>query len=157
MGCPLYTNSGGKLSLHNILLVEDSPSDVELTKRALSKSNIGSNLDVVEDGSDALDYLFCKGDYSSRDPRSKPDLILLDLNIPKIDGNEVLRRIRQNPITKHIPVVVMTSSNEERDLVAAYNNGANSYVRKPVEFTKFVEVVGLLGHYWLEINELPRD
>jgi two-component system response regulator len=137
--------------------VDDSSSDVELTKRALSKSQIDTNLDVVEDGSDALDYLFCRGAYSSRNPRSKPDLILLDLNIPKIDGNEVLKRIRQNQNTKHIPVVVMTSSNEERDLLAAYNNGANSYVRKPLEFARFVEVVSLLGHYWLEINELPRD
>lgn len=145
------------MSLHNILLVDDSSSDVELTKRALSKSQIDTNLDVVEDGSDALDYLFCRGAYASRDPRSKPDLILLDLNIPKIDGNEVLKRIRQNQNTKHIPVVVMTSSNEERDLLAAYNNGANSYVRKPLEFARFVEVVSLLGHYWLEINELPRD
>ncbi len=145
------------MSLHSILLVEDSPSDVELTKRALSKSQIGSKLEVVEDGSEAIDYLFCLGEYSSRDPHSKPDLILLDLNIPKIDGNEVLRRIRQNEKTKHIPVVVMTSSNEERDLITAYNNGANSYVRKPVEFSKFVEVVSLLGHYWLDINELPKD
>lgn len=141
--------------MRTILLVEDSVSDIELTKRALIKSQLEVIVDVAEDGVEALDYLFCQGSYSGRNPLSLPDLILLDLNIPKIDGNEVLKRIRSDIKTKLIPVVVLTSSNEDSDLSKAYNNGANSYINKPVDFKTFTEVVANLGRYWLEINEPP--
>jgi CheY-like chemotaxis protein len=141
--------------LRTILLVEDSASDVELTRRALSKSRIEVSIDVAEDGVEALDYLFCEGVYSYRNQHPLPDLILLDLNIPKIDGNEVLKRIRANDKTKLIPIVILTSSNEDSDLLKAYNAGANSYIRKPVDFNQFAEVVNHLGRYWLQINEPP--
>ncbi len=143
------------MSVPTILLVEDSPSDVELTRRALKKNRFEVNIDVAEDGVEALDYLFCTGIHANRTPYLLPDLILLDLNIPKIDGNEVIKRIRATAKTKLIPIVVLTSSNEDSDLLKAYNNGANSYIRKPVDFNKFAEVVSLLGRYWLEINEPP--
>lgn len=141
--------------MRKILLVEDSPSDVELTIRALKKSRLDAEICVVEDGAEALDYLFCMGKWNDREGCPNPDLILLDLNIPKIDGNQLLSRIRSHQQTKLIPVVVLTSSNEEFDLTKAYNNGANSYIRKPVNFSEFTEVVAKLGHYWLEINEPP--
>ena len=143
------------MSIRTILLVEDSVSDIELTKRALTKSHIDAHVDVAEDGVEALDYLFCMGSHSARNSFLMPDLILMDLNIPKIDGNEVLKRIRSNKKTKLIPVVVLTSSNEESDLSKAYNNGANSYIRKPVDFNTFTDVVAHLGKYWLGINEAP--
>jgi len=139
-----------------ILLVEDNPGDVELTKRALRKSGIETNMDVAEDGAEALDYLFCKGDYADRNPDSPPNLILLDLNLPKINGLEVLKQIRANTKTRLLPVVVLTSSKEQVDVEAAYNNGANSYIRKPVDFIEFTSTINHLGRYWLDINETPQ-
>lgn len=138
-----------------ILLVEDNPDDEALTIRALRKNNIGNHLIVAHDGEEALNLLFCTGAYASRDPRETPQVILLDLKLPKIDGLEVLRRIRADERTKLLPVVILTSSKEERDLASSYGNGANSYVRKPVDFNQFVEAVRQLGLYWLVLNEAP--
>ncbi|PKN80782.1 MAG: two-component system response regulator [Candidatus Cloacimonetes bacterium HGW-Cloacimonetes-1] len=138
-----------------ILLIEDNPSDIELTRRALSKSRICNDLAVVEDGVDALDYLFCTGNYANRNCEEMPTLILLDLHLPRIDGLEVLKKIRSNSKTSRIPVVVLTSSREDIDVAACYDNGANSYIRKPVDFSQFTEAVNQLGLYWLVINEAP--
>jgi len=143
------------MDTRTILLVEDNPSDVALTKRALEKSRISNRLVVVEDGEEALQYLFCTGEYSDRDPQDMPTVILLDLNLPKINGIEVLRQIRQNEKTKRLPVVILTSSKEDMDVLACYDYGANSYICKPVDFNQFVEAVGQLGLYWLVINESP--
>lgn len=138
-----------------ILLVEDNPDDEALTIRALKKNNIGNALVVVRDGAEALDFLFCQGAYLDRDPQEKPQVILLDLKLPKVDGLEVLRRIRSNENTRTLPVVILTSSREEQDLIQSYSLGANSYVRKPVDFTQFIEAVLNLGLYWLVLNEAP--
>jgi two-component system response regulator len=138
-----------------ILLVEDNPDDEFLTVRALKKNNIGNRLVIVRDGAEALDFLFCTGDYASREPRDLPQLILLDIKLPKLDGLEVLRRVRADPRTSLLPIVVLTSSKEEQDLIESYKNGANSYVRKPVDFNEFIEAVRELGMYWLVINEAP--
>jgi two-component system response regulator len=138
-----------------ILLVEDNPDDAELTLRAFRKSKILNEIVVVSDGVGALDYLFGTGAHAGRDPKSKPEVILLDLNLPKIGGLEVLRRIRADEQTRRIPVVVLTSSNEERDIVSSYNLGANSFVRKPVDFAQFVEAAQQLGLYWLVRNQPP--
>lgn len=138
-----------------ILLVEDNPDDEALTLRALKKNNIGNQLVVVRDGAEALDFLFCTGAYSERQMTDLPQVILLDLNLPKIDGLEVLRRIRENEITQLLPVVILTSSKEEQDIINGYKQGANSYVRKPVDFNQFVEAVRQLGLYWLVLNETP--
>ena len=138
-----------------ILLVEDNPDDEALTLRALWKNNIGNRMVVVRDGAEALDFLFCIGAYADRDPREMPNMILLDLKLPKVDGLEVLRRIRADERTHLLAVVILTSSNEEQDLIEGYKNGANSYVRKPVDFTQFVEAVRQLGLYWLVLNEAP--
>ena len=138
-----------------ILLVEDNPDDEALTLRALQKNNISNKVEVVRDGVEALDFIFKTGQYSNRDPRDFPQLILLDLKLPKIDGLEVLRRIRANQTTRTLPVVILTSSKEEQDLINSYLNGANSYVRKPVDFNQFVEAVRQLGLYWLVLNETP--
>lgn len=138
-----------------ILLVEDNPDDEALTIRALKKNNIGNHLAVVHDGAEALDYLFCTGTYADRDIKDLPQIVLLDLNLPKIDGLEVLRRIRENEITSLLPVVILTSSKEEQDILKGYKLGANSYVRKPVDFNQFVEAVHQLGLYWLVLNEVP--
>lgn len=135
-----------------ILLVEDNPSDEELTLRALKKSNILNRVVVVRDGAEALDYLFARGTHASRPTDELPQVILLDLKLPKIDGLEVLRGIRADERTKLLPVVVLTSSIQEQDVVTSYGLGANSYVRKPVDFTQFVEAVRQLGLYWLVIN-----
>lgn len=137
-----------------ILLVEDNPSDEALTLRALKKNNIGSDVVVVRDGAEALDYLLGRCSDAA-DLRAMPQLILLDLNLPKIDGLEVLRRIRADQRTKLLPVVILTSSGEERDIVQGYGFGANSFVRKPVDFVQFTEAVRQLGLYWLIINEPP--
>jgi two-component system response regulator len=138
-----------------ILLVEDNPDDEELTLRALRKNNIGNRLVVARDGVEALDFLYCTGAYADRDPRELPQVILLDLKLPKIDGLEVLARIRAEPSTRLLPVVILTSSREEQDLIKGYRLGANSYVRKPVDFNRFIEAVRQLGLYWLVLNEIP--
>ena len=138
-----------------ILVVEDNPDDEALTLRALKKNNIGNQVFVVRDGAEALDFLFCTGAYAERDPRDLPEMILLDLKLPKVDGLEVLRRIRADKRTRLLPIVILTSSNEEQDLIEGYKNGANSYIRKPVDFNQFVEAVRQLSLYWLVLNEAP--
>ena len=138
-----------------ILLVEDNPDDEALTLRALNKNRVANNIVVVRDGVEALDYLFASGPYAGRDSFDLPQVVLLDIKLPKVDGLEVLRRIRSDPRTHMLPVVILTSSREEQDLIQAYSNGANSYVRKPVDFNQFVEAIGQLGLYWLVLNEAP--
>jgi two-component system response regulator len=138
-----------------ILLVEDNPDDVDLTLRALKRSNIANNVVVAHDGREALDYLFCQGAYESRDGCDQPTVVFLDLKLPKINGVDVLRRIREHEATRLLPVVVLTSSLEESDLVSSYGLGANSYIRKPVDFDQFLEAVHQLGLYWLLLNEAP--
>jgi len=138
-----------------ILLVEDNRDDEALTLRALKKNNIGNKIIVVRDGAEALDFLFCTGLYVDRDPHDMPQLILLDLKLPKVDGLEVLRRIRADERTRLLPVVILTSSNQERDLTEGYRSGANSYVRKPVDFNQFTDAIRQLGLYWLVLNERP--
>jgi len=138
-----------------ILLVEDNADDEALTLRALKKNNIGNKVYVARDGVEALDFLFCTNTYADRDPHDMPRLILLDIKLPKMDGLEVLRRIRADKRTHLLPVVLLTSSREEQDLIESYKSGANSYIRKPVDYTQFVEYVGLLGLYWLGLNEAP--
>jgi CheY-like chemotaxis protein len=138
-----------------ILLVEDNPDDEKLTVRALKKSNIANEVMIARDGAEALDYLFGTGPHAGRDTNHQPTLILLDLKLPKIDGQEVLRRIRADERTKRLPVVILTSSIEEQDLAKGYDGGANSYIRKPVDFTQFTEVVRQLGMYWLVLNQTP--
>lgn len=136
-----------------ILLVEDNPRDEELTIRALKKNNIANPLVVARDGAEALDYLFARGEHADREPTAMPQVILLDLKLPKIDGLDVLKALRANEFTKLLPVVVLTSSVEEQDLIRSYSLGANSYVRKPVDFAQFLEAVRQLGLYWLLMNE----
>ncbi|MDB4961095.1 MAG: CheY chemotaxis protein or a CheY-like [Myxococcales bacterium] len=136
-----------------ILLVEDNENDEELTLRALKKSNILNRVIVARDGAEALDYLFCRGSYATRPAAELPQIVLLDLKLPKVDGLEVLRAIRSDDRTKLLPVVVLTSSIEEQDVIRSYGLGANSYVRKPVDFVQFVEAVRQLGLYWLVINQ----
>jgi CheY-like chemotaxis protein len=138
-----------------ILLVEDNPSDVELALHALKKNNLANHIEVVRDGAEALDFIFATGAYSERDTNNTPRVILLDLKLPKVDGLEVLQRIKSDPRTKIIPVVVMTSSHEERDIVESYKLGVNSYITKPVDFGQFTEAVRQLGMYWLLLNQPP--
>jgi len=138
-----------------ILLVEDNPDDEELTKRALKKNNIANEVVVARDGAEALDYLFGTGTYQGRDTSVQPQVVLLDLKLPKVDGLEVLRQLRSDPRTKRLPVTILTSSAEEKDLLRGYENGANSYVRKPVDFIQFTEAVKHLGLYWLVLNVPP--
>ena len=141
-----------------ILLVEDSSSDEELTLRALRKNNISNRVVVTRDGAEALDYLFAEGSHAGRDPDEVPQVVLLDLNLPKISGIEVLRRIRADERTKLLPVVILTSSREDKDVLGGYASGVNSYVVKPVDFTQFAEAVRLLGLYWLVLNQgAPGD
>ena len=138
-----------------ILIVEDNPDDEALTIRALKKNNIGNRVVVVRDGVEALDFLFCTDAYASRDPNDMPQITLLDLRLPKVDGLEVLKRIRADQRTNLLPVVVLTSSKEEQDLIESYEYGANSYMRKPVDFDQFADSVHQLGLYWLVLNEAP--
>lgn len=139
-----------------ILLVEDNPDDELLTMRAFHKSNFKNEVVVTRDGAEALDYLFATGSYADRDPRELPHMVLLDLKLPKIDGLGVLERIRSNELTRFLPVVVLTTSNEQEDLVKSYSLGANSYIRKPVDFNQFIQSVQQLGLYWLILNESPK-
>ena len=140
-----------------ILLVEDSPSDGELAIRALKKNNLANNLVWVKDGAEALDFIFATGAYSDREIGNDPKVILLDLRLPKVDGMEVLRRVKGDERTRHIPVVVLTSSKEDRDVVESYRLGVNSYISKPVDFNEFVKVVSELGMYWLLVNRPPLE
>lgn len=138
-----------------ILLVEDNPDDEALTLRALKKNAIMNEVVVARDGAEALDFLFGTGAYAGRDATDWPQVVLLDLKLPKVDGLEVLRRVREDARTQYMPVVILTSSTEEQDLITGYRLGANSYIRKPVDFTQFVEAVKQLGLYWLVLNQLP--
>ena len=138
-----------------ILLVEDNPDDVALTLRAFQKSKTLNEIVVASDGEEALDYLFAAGSYADRDPGLMPEVVLLDLKLPKVDGLEVLRRMRADKRTRRLPVVVLTSSNEEQDILRSYDLGANSFVRKSVDFAQFLDAARQLGLYWLIINELP--
>ena len=139
-----------------ILLVDDNNNDVLLAQRALKKSNIANEVVVANNGEEALEYLFCRGKYEHRDQNStNPVVVLLDLKMPKVDGLEVLKQMRAIPETKNIPVVVLTSSSEDTDIIKSYNLGCNAYVRKPVDFNQFVEAVKQLGLFWLVLNEPP--
>jgi CheY-like chemotaxis protein len=138
-----------------ILLIEDNPSDVALTRRALERSHVSNAVVVAEDGQEALDYLFCTGAHASRDPAEMPAVVLLDLKLPKLDGFEVLRRLRADERTRRLPVVVLTSSSEEQDVAASYDLGVNSYMRKPVDFAQFAAAIQHVGLYWLVLNEPP--
>jgi CheY-like chemotaxis protein len=144
-----------KIENKTILLVEDNSSDVELTRRALLKEQITNEVIVAEDGQEALDYMFGEGIYKGRDITHQPSLILLDINLPIVDGLEVLRRLRADPRTHRQLIVILTSSKEEQDLLKSYDLGVNSYIRKPVDFNQFAEAIKYLGIYWLVINEPP--
>ncbi len=138
-----------------VLLVEDNPNDVELTLHAFKKNHLSNRIHVVRDGAEALEFLFCTGAYASRHIENSPKVILLDLKLPKVDGLEVLRRLKADARTRSIPVVVLTSSREERDIVESYQLGVNSYIVKPVDFEQFSEAVRQLGLYWLLLNQPP--
>jgi two-component system, response regulator len=136
-----------------ILYIEDNPSDIELTLRALKKHNVANSIQIIKDGEEALEYIFATGRYADRDVNEKPKVILLDLNLPKVGGLEILKRLKSEKHTKAIPVVVLTSSREEKDMIESYNYGVNSYVVKPINFESFSEAVSTLGLYWLLLNE----
>ena len=140
--------------MKKILLAEDSPQDVEMTLEALSQYKVANDIVVVSDGEEALNYLYQRGEYANREP-GNPVVILLDLKMPKVDGMEVLRAVKNDAAMKHIPVVMLTSSREEQDLIKSYENGANAYVVKPVDFLQFIEAVRLLGAFWVVHNEPP--
>jgi len=139
-----------------ILLAEDNPKDAEMTQRALRKHNLGNRLHWVKDGAEALDFLFCRDEFAGRDPSRPPKLVLLDIKMPKVDGIEVLRQAKADPRTRLVPIVVMTSSNEERDVMESYRLGVNSYIVKPIEFSTFFEVVAKIGLYWVLTNRVPE-
>ena len=141
----------------DILLVEDNPEDVEITLRAFQKYHLANRIHVVRDGEEALECLFSTGRYAKQPAGSGPRLILLDLKLPKVDGIEILQRCKSDPRTKNIPVVMLTSSREERDLIDSYNLGVNSYVVKPVDFSQFTEAIRQLGLYWMVLNQLPLE
>lgn len=145
-----------RANVMEILLVEDNPHDLELTLRALQKANISNSIEVARDGAEALDLIFCEGVHANRKIEDGPKVILLDLKLPKVDGLEVLRRVKTDPRTKATPVVVLTSSKEQRDVVESYNLGVNSYIVKPVNFERFAEAVKELGFYWLLLNQPPK-
>ena len=138
-----------------ILLVEDNPNDVELALHALEKGHVANRVQVVRDGAEALDFIFCTGDYAYRDQTNTPKIILLDLKLPKVDGLEVLRRLKSKSSTQAVPVIMMTSSREERDIVESYRLGVNSYIVKPVDFEQFLQAVQQIGLYWLLLNHPP--
>jgi CheY-like chemotaxis protein len=138
-----------------ILLVEDNPNDVELALRALRKQNLDGKVYVVRDGAEALDFIFATGNYATRKIESRPKVVFLDLKLPKVDGIEVLRRMKTDQRTRYIPVVMLTSSQEERDVIESYRLGVNSYIVKPVDFSNFLHAVGELGVYWNLLNRLP--
>ncbi len=138
-----------------ILLAEDNPRDAEMTLRSLKKHNIANSVHWVKDGAEALEFMFCEGAYAQRDPSGAPKLVLLDIKMPKVDGIEVLRRLKADARTRTTPVVIMTSSNEERDVVESYKLGANSYIVKPVQFEAFLDTVSKIGLYWLLTNRVP--
>ena len=139
----------------DILLVEDNKDDLELALHALRKERLANRIQIARDGEEALDFLFCRGEFSDRSLNHQPRLVLLDLKLPKVDGMEVLKQLKSDPRTKNIPVVILTSSKEERDLVSSYNLGANSYIQKPVDFDQFRETVKQVGLYWLVVNQAP--
>jgi len=138
-----------------ILLVEDNPNDAEMAMRALRKNNLANNVAHVTDGEEALDFIYARGSYSGRNIENRPKVVLLDLKLPKVDGLEVLKILKSDPGTKIIPVIVLTSSNEESDIIESYTLGVNSYIVKPVDFDKFVEAIKGLGFYWLLLNKSP--
>jgi len=138
-----------------ILLIEDNAADVELTQRAFEVDHLANRIEIVRDGAEALDFLFCRGAYGNRSFDRPPRLVLMDLKLPKVDGLEVLRQVKDDPRTKAIPIIVMTSSTEENDLVRSYHYGANSYIQKPVDFGDFQKIVKTLGLYWLLVNAPP--
>ena len=141
----------------SILIVEDNPQDEMLMLRALRKANVANRIEIVRDGQQALDYLFSEGEFASRNPKDLPAVVALDIGLPRLSGLEVLERLRADPRTAVLPVVILTSSDEERDRLRSYQNGANSFVRKPVAFAEFAETVVRLGFYWLATNDPPVD
>jgi two-component system, response regulator len=138
-----------------ILLVDDSPEDVELCVRSLRRSNISNEIHIAEDGVEALDFLFCRGAFKDRTFSNPPKLVLLDLKLPKVDGLEVLKGLRSDPRTRAIPVVILTSSREQRDVIDGYNLGVNAYIQKPVDFEKFAETIREIGMFWVVLNQSP--
>ena len=143
-------------SIVELLLVEDNPEDLKMTLRALKKANLANHIHIARDGAEALQFIFCEGEYSGRKIENMPKVILLDLKLPKVDGKEVLERIKSDPRTKMIPVVVLTSSKEQSDVVESYNLGVNSYIVKPVNFERLAAAVQELGMYWLLHNQPPK-
>lgn len=139
-----------------IVLVEDSPDDVDFFVHAFERAGLAARLHVIPDGAEALDFVFCAGRYADRNPASRPNVIILDLKLPKVGGLEVLRRLKADPRTRTIPVVVLSSSQEERDLLASYELGVNSYIVKPMDFDKYSESARMIGQYWLHFNQTPR-